>query len=511
LYAGLLSPKQYSSRGHELDLRRLTRFVEAFAYFSPAHAYSLHVSFLGLFPILQGANEPLKREAVAALEGGGLFAFAVSERAHGSDLLANEFTVSPAGVADGEKFYIGNVNAASIITVLARRAERGVTPSRRAPFLFFALRPQGAPGFGAVRKIRTLGIRAAFVGEFRVTGHLVPPADVISEGRAAWEAAFGTVDFGKFFLGFGAIGICERALAESLAHMRRRVLYGKPVIDLPHIRTTTAAAFARLMAMKFYACRALDYLQAAGPTDRRYLLFNAVQKARVSTEGVKVLSLLSECVGARGFEAESFFEMALREAPMIPGLEGSTHINFGVAAQFMANYFAHAADGPSPPASVIAAPQDPGENPYWFGPRDGHPKTVRFPPCLAAYRPFRGVGSVRRFVTQVKAFREFAKAAAEALAGDPALLIAAGRCFTAVAYGQLVAEACALGGARPTVVSPVFHRLVEDVSAEALRLAAMFPAGHGCRRLIQRAVRIPEMTAEEVTALIDLLAEHFPS
>src|SRR5437879_3271164 len=99
LYASLLSPKRYSSLGHQFDLRKLARFVEVFAYFSPAHAYSLHVSFLGLFPILMSSNEALNQEAVGKLQGGGLFALAVSEKAHGSDLLANEFTVKPAGPA----------------------------------------------------------------------------------------------------------------------------------------------------------------------------------------------------------------------------------------------------------------------------------------------------------------------------------------------------------------------------------------------------------------------------
>jgi acyl-CoA dehydrogenase len=121
----------------------------------------------------------------------------------------------------------------------------------------------------------------------------------ISQGREAWEALFGTVDFGKFFLGFGAVGICEHAFAEAIKHMRRRVLYGKPITAMPHIGAATAVAFARLMAMKLYAFRALDYLQACGGDDRRYLLFNAVQKAIVSTEGVKVMGLLSECIGAR--------------------------------------------------------------------------------------------------------------------------------------------------------------------------------------------------------------------
>src|SRR5688500_8598840 len=108
LYARLIAPAAYSTLGSRFDLLRLTRFLEAFAYFSPAHGYSLHVSFLGLFPILMGGNEALKAEAVRALEAGGLFAFAVSERSHGSDLQGNEFTVRPADSrgqlsADGER------------------------------------------------------------------------------------------------------------------------------------------------------------------------------------------------------------------------------------------------------------------------------------------------------------------------------------------------------------------------------------------------------------------------
>src|SRR5205085_3049186 len=179
-----------SSRGHRFSLRRLMRFLEAFAYFSPAHAYSLHVSFLGLFPILMSGNEALKHEALARLESGGLFAFGVSEKAHGADLFANEFTITPAPaggwLAEGSKYYIGNANSASIISILARKggSAAGAT-ARRAPFVFFAIRPGEAPALQNVRKIRTHGIRAAFVGEFEVKGHPFGEGDVISQGRQA--------------------------------------------------------------------------------------------------------------------------------------------------------------------------------------------------------------------------------------------------------------------------------------------------------------------------------------
>ncbi len=130
LYAQLLSPAKYSTLGGKLDLLRYARFLEVFGYFSPAHGYSLQVTFLGLGSILMGTNDALKREAIAILEAGGLLAFGVSEKAHGADLLANEFVVREAGpgrfVANGSKYYIGNANAASMIAIL--RGRRTIVP-----------------------------------------------------------------------------------------------------------------------------------------------------------------------------------------------------------------------------------------------------------------------------------------------------------------------------------------------------------------------------------------------
>jgi acyl-CoA dehydrogenase len=514
LYASVLSPERYSRLGYRFSLLKLTRFLEAFAYFSPAHAYSLQVSFLGLFPILMSSNEPLKQEAVALLESGGLFAFGVSERAHGSDLLANEFTVTPAGgagwLADGAKYYIGNANAAGLISVLAKRGGGAAAgPTKRSPLVFFVIRPGQSPALRKVRKIRTLGVRTAFVGEFEVKGHPFPESDVISQGRAAWDAVFGTVNFGKFFLGFGAVGICEHAFAEARAHMRRRALYGKPVTEMPHIQAATALAFARLTAMKLYAYRALDYLQAACGDDRRYLLFGAVQKAKVSTEGVEVMALLSECIGARGFEAETYFEMAFRDAQLIPGLEGSTHINYGLTAQFLDTYFTTLTGEVPAPRSVALHEADPDENPYWVKARDRNARTVRFAHFLRAYEPLQSVPNVGEFVEQAKAFHLFAAGGISSLnpAADAGLLIAIGRCLSVVVYAQLVAENCLAVKAEAPLVSVIFQGLIEDLSAESLKLAALFPEGGPQRTVLMGAVRVPVTSAADLAAVSELIAQ----
>jgi acyl-CoA dehydrogenase len=375
------------------------------------------------------------------------------------------------------------------------------------------LRPKDSPGYRNVQKIRTFGIRNAFVGGFEVQGHPVPEEDVIARGREAWEAVFATVNLGKFILGFGAVGVCEHAFAEALGHLHARTLYGKRVTEMPHIRGIVATAFARLTAMKGYAYRALDYLQVAGSDDRRFLLFNAVQKAKVSTEGVKVLALLSECIGARGFESDTYFESALREAPMIPVLEGSTHINFGLTAQFLANYFGIGYDEVPFPESLALRGGEPGENPYLLEVGDRHAKTVRFRDCLQAYAPLRQLENVSVFIEQVQAFRQFAESSKIGidLAADTGVSIVLGKCLATIVYAQLVAENCVIAEAAPALATLIFHTFIEDLTVEALKLAAMFPAESAERIALQRMVQVPRTSGADYESVAEFLTARFGS
>ncbi|HKQ48940.1 MAG TPA: acyl-CoA dehydrogenase family protein [Phycisphaerae bacterium] len=504
LYARLLAPREFSRMASEFDLLRYTRFLEVFAYFSPAHGYSLQVSFLGLCAILMGDNMALKRESVAALEAGGLLAFGVSERGHGSDLLGNEFTVTEAGPdrfkANGAKYYIGNSNAAALIAILAKKVNpRSAAHARRAPFVLIALRPNKAKGYRSVRKIRTFGVRAAHVGEFEVKDHELPSTDVIAEGRQAWDAIFGTVALGKFFLGFGSIGICERAFEEAAAHLRARVLYGQPAIDMPHLRATMVQAYARLTAMKLYAYRALDYVHAASAADRRYLLFAAVQKAKLSTEGVKVMALLSECIGAKGFESDTYFEMALRDVQLIPGLEGSTHINLGLTTHFIPRYFAEADPSLAEPKSLVAGEIPAGENAFLMEARTSAVNEIGFPCFLEAYRPLMSIANVRMFVQAAKAFQLFVRKREmdRTARADRPLTLALGHCLATIAYGQLAAENAVRLHVPAEIVAVMFHALVCDFNAAALALASRAEREAIPSFLFRRLISVPRIADQD--------------
>jgi acyl-CoA dehydrogenase len=480
-----------------------------FGYFSPAHGYSLQVTFLGLFPILMGSNAALKEEALQGLARGELLAFGVSEKDHGADLLGNAFTIhetSPGAFsANGAKYYIGNANCASILSVLARKIKNRDAPlSRRAPMVLFALRRESAQELLNLRKIPTLGVRSAFVGEFEVKDYALTGRDIIAEGREAWEAVLGTVTLGKFFLGFGSIGICEHALAEATAHLRTRMLYAEPAIQMPHIRFLMSQAYARLLAMKLFAYRALDYMQTASADDRRYLLYCAVQKAKVSTEGVKVMSALSECIGAKAFEADGYFEMALRDIQLIPSLEGSTHINLAMAAQFIPQYFRRTLATLPAPASLVGGKMPRGENPYLVQARSGNVNRIEFANFLDAYRPLESIPNVKLFARQAKAFQLALRDDSwRDAANDTHLAIGLGECISAIAYAQLIAENAILMNIPAEIISAIFHLLVLDLGTALTLLVSSHTrfASHPIRRF----QLIPQIRERDWHTVVDRL------
>lgn len=528
IYARFLSPKKYSSKGHQWDFLSLCRYLESFAYYSPAHAYSFQVSFLGIFPILMSHNEELKIEAIKRLEDGAMFAFGLSERGHGSDIYSSEMHIKKVDdeyVANGAKYYIGNANCAQMISVLAiDRTKIGSEVASKEHFTFFALRPQESRGFGDLKKIETMGVRTAFVGGFSVKDHHFTEKDIVAKGDAAWDAVFGTVNLGKYFLGFGSVGICEHAMTEAYAHVTKRILFGKPVFEMPHIKKVMGVATVKLLGMKMFAYRAIDYLQVASESDRRYLLINSVQKAKVSLEGVSVMQMLSECVGAKGFESSTYFESALRDAMLIPGLEGSTHINYGLTNIFLKKYFFD----PDPKMTAPAFHEITAENDYIFQAATGGLSRVAFPDYEQAYKALNHVPNVQIFNQQVTAFKMFlvALGAFEAMESalkqalksgknsqDAEMIMELGKLFCTIVYGQLIAEQAVRMKLDERLVSQLFHQLIEDLNIHAIKVSSLPSLGDGFhvlhKTLIKRMIENQKTKTTDIEAAYEVLMNGF--
>jgi len=463
VFATFLTPARYGGEGARWDTWRNCELNEVLGFYGLPYWYTWQVTILGLGPIWMSGNEAVKRKAARLLAEGGIFGFGLSEKEHGADIYASDMQLVPAGegryLARGDKYYIGNGNEAALLSVFGKVAGTD-------EYAFFAVEPR-RPEY---RLVKNVVASQSYVAEFVLEDYPVGEGDLLLRGPGAWDAALNTVNVGKYNLGWASIGIGTHALYEAIRHAANRRLYGMSVTDFPHVRRMFTDAYARLVAMKLFALRAADYFRSASAEDRRYLLFNPVVKMKVTTEGEKVIDLLWDVIAAKGFEKDTYFEMATRDIRALPKLEGTVHVNIALIVKFMRNYlFA--------PASLPEVPRrdDPADDVFFWdqGPARGLGK-IRFhdpAPVFAAWSQ----PNVALFREQIAAFREMLARATptEEQAKDVDFLLAVGELFTLVVYAQLVLENARIyrdEGVDGDLVDQIFDCLVRDFSRFALEL-----------------------------------------
>ena len=263
----------------------------------------------GLGPIWQSENKDAKLKAADDLEAGQVMAFGLSEREHGADVYNTDMVLTPASEKDrangilyratGEKYYIGNGNVASMVSVFGRRGD----VDGHDAYVFFAADSRHE-NYHLIDNVVHMQI---YVSTFRLENYPVRAEDILHTGVEAFAAALNTVNVGKFNLCSASIGMAEHAFYEAITHAQNRVLYGNPVTDFAHVRANFVDSYARLVAMKLFSQRCVDYFRSARLEDRRYLLFNPVTKAKVTMEGETVPASLHDVIAAKGYEKNTMF------------------------------------------------------------------------------------------------------------------------------------------------------------------------------------------------------------
>ena len=505
VFSTLLTPAAEADGDPEKrwDTTRICHFNEITGFYGLAYWYTWQVSILGLGPIWQSANAEAKQRAAKLLDDGSIFAFGLSEREHGADIYSTDMLLTPTDdggfTASGGKYYIGNGNEAGMVSVFGRRTDVEGPDG----YVFFAADSKH-PDYELVQNVVNAQM---YVSEFKLNEYPVTPADVLHTGPAAFEAALNTVNIGKFNLGFASIGICEHAFYEAITHAHNRVLFDKRVTDFPHVRQGFVDAYSRLVAMKLFSDRAIDYFRSAGRDDRRYLLYNPITKMKVTTEGERVVDELWDIVAAKGFERDGYFEMAARDIRGLPKLEGTVHVNMGLVLKFMPGFFFNQAA-----YDEIPTRRESGDDEFLFdqGSTRGLSK-IQFHDWRPVYERFAHIPNVARFTEQadgVRVLLETAPPTDEAQRQDLDFLLTLGELFTLVVYGQLILEQAELTGVSDDVIDQVFDTFVRDFSSYATALHGKASSTEGQQAWALEHLRKPVVDAErtgrvfeQVTAL----------
>ncbi len=460
LFYNLLTPSEYGEENCRWDTWRNCEFNEILAFYGLHYWYTWQVSILGLGPIWMSDNEIQKKRAARLLKEGNVFAFGLSERDHGADVYSTEMSLTPQDDgtyrANGEKYYIGNGNIAEMVSTFGKMADSG-------EYVFFTAN-YNHQNYELVKNIVN---SQSYVADFILRDYPVKEEEILSRGSDAWDSALNTVNVGKYNLGWASIGICTHAFYEALNHAANRTLYGMKVTDFPHVRQMFVDAYARLTAMKLFALRSSDYLRAASPDDRRYLLYNPTVKMKVTTQGEAVINLLWDVIAAKGFERDTYFEMAARDIRALPKLEGTVHVNIALIVKFMANYFFNPGE-----YEPLDTQDRPVNDDFLFnqGPARGLGK-IRFHDYAAAYDLYN-LPNLEIFKEQVALLKEFLAGATPDAdqQRDTDFLLSLGEMFTLVVYGQLILENAKIYGIEEDLVDQIFDFMVRDFSGFALTL-----------------------------------------
>jgi len=505
IFSTLLTPASHGDKSDSRwDTWRNCGFNEITSFYGLHYWYTWQVSILGLGPIWISKNEGIKRKTARLLRNGGIFGFGLSEKEHGADVYSTEMALTAKGdgtyLANGRKYYIGNGNVAALVSTLGK-----IKP--QDDFVFFTV-DSSHDRYECVKNIIN---SQSFVAEYALDDYPITDDDILHVGSEAWDAALNTVNIGKFNLGWASIGIGTHAFYEALNHAAGRNLYGKFVTDFPHIRRLLTDAYCRLVAMKLFALRASDYMRSASSEDRRYLLFNPIVKMKVTTEGERVIDLLWDVIAAKGFENDTYFEMATRAIRFLPKLEGTVHVNMVLVTKFVRSFFFAPKDYAKVPQVKEAKNDD-----FLFdqGPARGLGK-IQF----QDYRPILdrpNLPNTNLFKQQVAVFREMLGSAppTKEQESDIDFMLCAGELFTLIVYAQLIIENREFYPIDDDLMDQIFDLIVRDFSRYALDLYSKPVCTAGqmdfCLKMIRRPVvdpgRFDRIWSSQVRALRDVYA-----
>jgi alkylation response protein AidB-like acyl-CoA dehydrogenase len=279
---------------------------------------------------ISGTPEQARRLA-EDIRAGVPVSLALTERAHGSDLLAGDVRGEPDEAGgwriSGEKWLINNATRGSLLSVLTRTSEDG--GPRGFTVLLVDKRPM-TPGehYRCVDKIHTHGIRGADISGIAFDGAPVPADAAVGGEGGGVETVLKALQLTRTMCASLSLGSADHALNIALDFAERRELFGRRLVDLPQARHVLASAAADVLAGEALATVAA---RSVHTVPDELSVAAAVTKYLVPTGTEGVIAELTRLLGARAFlkdvHALGMFQKVDRDHRIVGLFDGNTLVN----------------------------------------------------------------------------------------------------------------------------------------------------------------------------------------
>ncbi|MCK6446032.1 MAG: acyl-CoA dehydrogenase [Planctomycetes bacterium] len=278
---------------------------------------------LGSYPVARAGSEALKRELLPRVASGeAIAAFALTEEDAGSDLGGVATRAEKRGSSwrlDGAKTFISNAGIASFYTVLARTAGApGERDGGKGSLTMFCV-PADARGL-STQRFEVIGPHP--IGSVLFDGVEVDDGQRLGEVGGGLDVALGTLARFRTSVAAAANGFARRALDESLARLKARKQFGKPLAANQGLRFDVAEMDARLRAAE------LLVTEAANAVDRGERAVKEVARAKlVATETASwICDRAVQHFGGLGVKKGSVVERLFRDTRALRIYEGTSEI-----------------------------------------------------------------------------------------------------------------------------------------------------------------------------------------
>lgn len=268
--------------------------------------------------VLRWGNALLKERWLSRLARGEVIgAYGLTEPNVGSDAQSVETQaerVRDFYVLNGRKKWISFGQIADVFLIFAR--------CNGKPTAFFVERE--TPGLSIEPIFGMLGTRAAMLAEVYLKDCRVPHDNLIGrEGFGFTHVLPATLDFGRYSVAWGCVGIAQACLEACIKYAGERKQFGSYLKDHQLIRQMMTDMIASIKAARLLCCQAGYYKDAGDP---RTLTETLIAKYFASTMATRVASNAVQIHGAHGCSGESSVQRYLRDAKVMEIIEGSTQL-----------------------------------------------------------------------------------------------------------------------------------------------------------------------------------------
>jgi alkylation response protein AidB-like acyl-CoA dehydrogenase len=195
------------------------------------------MGFFGVSMISAGAvsrfgNEEQKQEILGGVAGGVVECIAMSEPEAGSDVgsLTCRAERSNGGyVINGQKTWITGAHVAEHI-LLVCRTTRGENKHQGLSMISVPANAEGVE----IRGIETMGGRE--VNDVFFTDCEVPAERLVGRQDEAWMQLMAGLNFERLIIGAQLLGVAERAFDDTLAYVKERKQFGRPIGSFQALR-----------------------------------------------------------------------------------------------------------------------------------------------------------------------------------------------------------------------------------------------------------------------------------